>query len=299
MPPVREVYTEEDIPALAASGKTLLAVIGDPVAHSLSPQMHEAAIRTMCAEGAPLESWRYVRLRVPPEDLPRLLPKLHAAGFTGLNLTIPHKIRALSLIEKIDPAARLMGAVNTLRRTPTGYCGYNTDGYGLEKAVEQELGQKLEANTIILLGAGGAAQAIAVHCLQAGCARLWIANRSPERLETLLKHLRQLPEGSRVSGFLAGERLPENLPRKGLLINATSLGLHADDPLPFPAEALHDLAVYDTTYARAPSALARVCAAQNRPYADGRAMLAWQGARALEIWTQRPVPTEAMYRVLF
>lgn len=301
IPDHREVYTVEAIEMLGKAPGTKLAVLGDPISHSLSPRMHMAALEVMNAAGAGLENWQYLRLRVPPELLGLTLPRLHAAGFLGLNLTIPHKTRAVSLIERLDPTARLMGAVNTLRRTSTGYEGFNTDGYGLEQAVREELGQELAGAEIVLLGAGGAARAIAVHCLLAGCAALWIGNRTADRLNELISHLRTLPQRppqQKLRGFLLHDPRPSDLPEQGILINATSLGLSPDDPAPVPPDFLGNLAVYDSTYAKAPNQLAALCNRRRQPYADGRAMLAWQGARSLELWTSRPVPTKVMRQAL-
>src|SRR5690606_2205368 len=132
----------------------------------------------------------YFRFDVPPEELPEALQKLHARGFHGLNLTVPHKILAVSEVVAIDEGARPVGAVNTLRRTAEGWHGFNTDGYGLAAAVRATLGLDLTGRHVILLGAGGAARGAAVECLQRQCTSLWIANRTAENLETLLSALR-------------------------------------------------------------------------------------------------------------
>jgi shikimate dehydrogenase len=274
-----------------------LAVLGFPIRHSISPQLHHAALAVMTASGHPeLSHLRYYRFEVDPADLPATLPRLHAAGFLGLNLTIPHKVLATRLVTRIDPSAAPMGAVNTLRRTTTGYEGYNTDGYGLSTAVREELGRSLRGSHVVLLGAGGAARAAAVQALQEGCASLWIGNRSRDRLDELLGLLAPLsPATGGLYGF-SFDSPPSPLPPDALVVNCTSAGMSGDaslamDPALFPGSP----ACYDMVYKPAETpwlARARAC---GLPAANGLSMLVHQAARALEIWTGLPVPAAPMH----
>jgi len=285
---------------------TSLAVLGHPIAHSLSPQMHNGALAVLAKEEPRLADWRYYAFDVPPEDLPRALPLLRECGFLGLNLTVPHKVLALSHVAEIDPPAQAIGAVNTLRRLdkPEGrttseegaklgsaWQGFNTDGYGLAAAVREILGLDLGGHPVVLLGAGGAARGAAVECLAQGCASLWIANRTAANLEKLLSELAPLAaakggsEKTRLHGF-SPEQVTSDLPENALVINATSAGLRKGDPMPIELAALpRPAGVYDMIYNPAETPLLRRASEAGIPHANGLSMLVHQGAKALEIWS--------------
>lgn len=298
------IYTLADLNHWPLAG-TSLAVLGHPIQHSLSPPMHNAALARMNQSDPRFASWRYVRFDIAPDDLPVALEKLHACGFLGLNLTVPHKIIAFDRVDALDPAARPIGAVNTLRRTATGWHGYNTDGYGLATAIRENLGVDLAGTHVILLGAGGAARGAAVECLLRGCASLWIANRTRATLDALLDQLAPLANGIPLHGFdpaslgahgCAGEPRP---PAGALVINATSAGLKPTDPLPLDLASLMDSArpagVYDMIYNPPETPLLAQARALGLPAANGLSMLVHQGARALQIWTEAAVPVTAMH----
>ncbi|MEO7598509.1 MAG: shikimate dehydrogenase, partial [Opitutus sp.] len=161
---------------------TALAVLGQPINHSISPALHHAALAKMAERDPRFTAWKYFRFEIAPRDLPKALALLHDKQFRGLNLTVPHKVLAVDHLAGIDPAASEIGAVNTLRWTERGWFGHNTDGYGLATGLSEELDLSLSGSSIILLGAGGAARGAAVECLRQQCASLWIANRTPENL---------------------------------------------------------------------------------------------------------------------
>ncbi len=295
--------TLEDLADFHHDG-TALAVLGHPVAHSVSPQMHRAALLAMAQTHHCFADWDYFKLDVPPERLPEALPLLWDKGFLGLNLTIPHKVQAVGLVKEIDPEAEAMGAVNTLKRLPDGgYAGYNSDGYGIEMALKRSFGAEIEGADILLLGAGGAARATAFHCLFRGCRSLTIGNRNPERLGELLQLLHEHDFADRINGFeLDGspfneDSLPSSFatrPSPLLIINATSLGLKEDDPAPIDLTPFQGAAkVYDMTYG-VDNALAKQARELGIPYADGLSMLVWQGVRSLEIWSESAVPAQPM-----
>lgn len=270
------------------------AVIGKPIAHSLSPKMHNAAL---AAAPAPLPERRYFRFEIAPEDLPAALPLFFEKNFLGLNLTIPHKVAVLPLLKSISAEAEIIGAANTLVRDDAsgGWHGENTDGRGFARAVKQTLGRDLAGTPLVLLGAGGAARAIAATALAAGCASLSVVNRTRERAENLIADL------EKHFGKTAAEKIvlnPEKIPENALIANATALGLKPDDPSPLPPEALRPgMAVYDTTYGNHTSALVAAARERGLPAADGRAMLAWQGALAFELWNGVPA-TDAVSAML-
>jgi shikimate dehydrogenase len=264
---------------------TALAVLGHPIKHSLSPLMHNAALAELARSNARFADWKYFRFDVPPDDLPKALQELHARGFHGINLTVPHKILAVQEVATIDAAAQPVGAVNTLRRTAEGWAGFNTDGYGMAEAVREGLGLELTGRPVVLLGAGGAARGAAVECLQRHCASLWIANRTADNLAKLLAQLQPIADGVPIHGF-APDHIPTELPTGALIINATSAGLHPDDPVPIDLARLPKPAgVFDMIYNPPLTPLLAAAEQLALPHANGMAMLVHQGAKALEIWS--------------
>ena len=289
-----DVLTLADLDGWSHAG-TALAVLGHPIKHSVSPAMHNAALADMAARDARFAAWKYFRFDVPPEQLPQALSKLHAAGFHGLNLTVPHKVLACELVAETDPAAQAIGAVNTLLRTATGWKGFNTDGYGLAAALKADLGLDLAGAHVVLLGAGGAARGAAVECLRQKCASLRIANRTRANLDALLATLRPLAAGIPLEGFDPAEP-PAAIPAEAIVINATSAGLKPDEPAPIALRRLAPGAsVFDMIYNPPQTALLRDAAALGLPHANGLSMLVHQGARALEIWTGATVPAGVMH----
>ena len=287
------VLTLDDLETWSAP-LTPLAVLGHPIKHSISPAMHNAALAEMARKDPRFAQWQYVRFDVPPEKLPAALERLHAQGFFGLNLTVPHKVLACACVASIDPAAQPIGAVNTLRREGNGWKGFNTDGYGLAMAVRETLGAELGGSDILLLGAGGAARGAAVECLQRKCRSLWIANRTADNLNRLIADLRPVTGGIALHGF--NPAAPSaHLPAGTLVINATSAGLRPEDPLPIDLRALPQPAgVYDMIYNPAETPLLALARGLQLPAANGLSMLIHQGVRALEIWSGADVPVEAM-----
>ena len=288
-------YCLDDLEHLEFPGVPL-AVVGQPVAHSVSPAMHCAALHKLEVEHPEFKNWAYYRFEIAPDELSRALPLFHQKQFRGLNLTVPHKVIALDLVRDVSSDARLMGAVNTLVWEDGGYLGHNTDGYGLKSALKMNLGITLRGSHVILLGAGGAARAAAVQCLLEGCERLYVANRSAERLKGLLSVLGELPGEAvkRVEIFdLSG--LPAELPKEGVLVNATSLGLKEDDPLPLNTTDLPiGWKVYDMIYNPPQTKLLKQISERGMAGANGLSMLVYQGARSLEIWSEQTVDAGVM-----
>jgi shikimate dehydrogenase len=291
--PDNAVLTLDRLPLWSHPG-TALAVLGHPIDHSVSPAMHNAALAAMARTQPDFSAWKYFRFDVPPAQLSEALSRLHAAGFQGLNLTVPHKVLAFDLIQEIDPDAVAIGAVNTLRRTAHGWRGFNTDGHGLATALRTDLAVELAGANIVLLGAGGAARGAAVECLRRQCASLWIANRTRANLDSLLAALQPLAGTTRLQGF-DPTKVPADIPTGALVINATSAGLKPGDPAPIELLRLPDrLKVYDMIYNPPQTPLLRAAAARGLPTANGLSMLVHQGARSLEIWTGATVPASVM-----
>jgi shikimate dehydrogenase len=289
------VFTLRDLDSWHFDG-TALAVLGHPIAHSVSPAMHNAALAVLAHADAGFANWRYFKFDVEPSDLAGALPRFHACGFAGLNLTIPHKVLAVDLVKRIDPPAAEAGAVNTLRRLADGFEGFNTDGHGISRAVAETLATSLAGSAIVLLGAGGAARGAAVTCLHEGCRELWIGNRTRANLDVLLRMLAPLATrtGVRVQGFDLAHP-PSGLPGDAVVINATSAGLKPGDPAPIDLAALPGRPrVYDMIYNTPQTTLLRDAAARGLRASGGVSMLVHQGARALELWTGRLIPVQVM-----
>jgi len=290
--PADSVLSLRDLESWSRPG-TSLAVLGHPIKHSISPAMHNAALSELAQREPRFADWQYVRFEIHPTDLPPALELLHAKRFRGVNLTVPHKIIAFDRVKSVDPAAQPVGAVNTLLWEQDGWRGFNTDGYGLAAAVRESLHLDLAGADILLLGAGGAARGAAVECLQRGCASLWIANRTAENLDALLRTLAPVAGAIPVHGF-APTQLPASLPRGTLVINATSAGLRFSDPLPIDFNQVpKPRAVFDMIYNPPETPLLKIAQAAGVPTANGLSMLVHQGARALEIWTGVPAAQTA------
>lgn len=281
------VFTLSDLESWSRPGVSL-AVLGHPIGHSISPPMHNAALTELARSAPDFAHWEYFRFDIAPADLPRALELFHARKFLGLNLTVPHKVLAFDRIATVTEAARPIGAVNTLLWTERGWAGHNTDGYGFATALRQDLGHNLTGTPIILLGAGGAARSAAVECLQRRCASLSIGNRTRENLDALLAVLAPLARGVPLRGF-APATPPADLPAGAVVVNATSAGLHADDPAPIDLQQLpRPASVTDMIYNPPQTPLLRAAAKLGLPHANGLSMLVHQGAKALEIWSGVP-----------
>ncbi|MEO6873991.1 MAG: shikimate dehydrogenase [Opitutaceae bacterium] len=281
------VLTLRDLETWSRPGVSL-AVIGQPIGHSISPAMHNAALTELARTLPDFVAWKYFRFEIAPADLSRALELFHAKKFRGLNLTVPHKVLAFDLVATVAETARPVGAVNTLLWTERGWRGNNTDGYGIATALRQDLACDLAGTHVILLGAGGAARSAAVECLQRRCASLSIANRTRDKLDALLALLAPLAGHVPLRGFSPANP-PADLPAGAIVINATSAGLRSDDPLPIDLQRLpRPASVSDMIYNPPQTPLLRAATQLGLPHANGLSMLVHQGAKALEIWSNIP-----------
>ncbi len=269
-----------------------LAVIGDPVAHSLSPEMHNPAIRALGVEA------QYVRLHSRPDEFAAALPKLSALGFLGCNCTIPHKFMALEAVDEVHPAARRIGAVNTLIFRPDGTIyGRNSDAPGFLRTVREEFGREVCDLRILVTGAGGGAgAAVATVCAMEGCRALMLTNRTPEKAEQTAAGLADLPGGpvTRVVPFTP-EAMADVLPQVDLIVNCTSLGMKSGDPEVVPHGLLEPRhLVFDMVYQPLIPPLVAAARAAGARSVNGIPMLLWQGVYSFEWWFGAEAPVEAM-----
>jgi shikimate dehydrogenase len=275
-----------------------LGVFGDPVAHSLSPQMQNAALRALEI------NMQYARFRIRANELRSALRCIREFDFVGINLTVPHKIAALTQIDVADESASRCGAVNTLRLDENNLIGANTDAEGFSRAIRSEFSIDLRDLRVMILGAaGGTGHAIASQCALENCERLVLVNRTPAKTAPLVDRLRHFFAGPRVLGPVArleSVRWDESAVRAqladiDLIVNATPLGMNSSDPAPIPARLLapHHI-VFDCVYRPSKTALLRAADEAGARGANGLSMLLHQGALSFSIWFNREAPIEAM-----
>ena len=287
------------------------AVLGHPIRHSASPAMQNAALAALGLD------WRYLAFEVDPDDLRPAIEGAKAMKFIGLNLTVPHKLLAMDLVDVLDETAKQWGAVNTIRfeaQTSTGTWrplrefknsiprkirahGFNTDADAITRSLEEDLGLKLTGARVLLLGAGGAGRVAALKLADDGVRELVLVNRTRSKAEAMAAEIRRrFPRVKLTVGY----------PKDGamafdLLLNATSLGLKPGDGSPlderkFPLRRAR--CVYDMIYRPAETALLKSAKSAGCRTANGLGMLLHQGARALEIWTGKPAPVAVMRSAL-
>lgn len=259
----------------------VFGLIGNPVGHSVSPAMHEAAYAELGMDA------RYVTFEPGPAALETAIEGAEALGIAGLNVTIPFKQVARDFVEP-DPVATRIGAVNTIDFGDDHPVGYNTDAEGARRALVRH-DVSLDGATVVIVGAGGAGRAIAFMAADAG-ATVHVANRTVQTAEELAKDVGGTGHSLDDLAELVGDA--------DVLINATSVGMD-EDVSPVPADALHaDLAVMDAVYSPIETTLLRDAEQAGARTIDGAWMLVYQGVEAFERWTDREAPVDAMNRAV-
>ncbi|MEN1727702.1 MAG: shikimate dehydrogenase [Pseudomonadota bacterium] len=267
----------------------LLAVLGDPVEHSLSPRIHSAFGQQF---GLSVD---YRKIQTTPEQLVDRLKQLSDAGAQGVNLTVPLKGTGIRLCQYIDGPARRARAVNTLHWQDNGWSGHNTDGPGLRMDLER-LGVTVADRRVLILGAGGATAGILGPLLDADPAAVLLLNRTPERAEEMAERFAHLGPIA-GAGLEAADRDPR-MADFDLLIQATSAGHDSQLPLLRRNWLKREASIYDLNYGPAHNALLRWATAFDLPCHDGLGMLVGQAALAFEIWTgQRPALEPVLERL--
>jgi shikimate dehydrogenase len=312
-------------PAINAATRCC-AVYGFPIRHSASPAMHNAAFAALGL------NWRYLAFEVRPDDLHAAIAGAKAMQFSGLNLTVPHKLLALEMVDALDESARTWGAVNTIRfegrddngawlplhqfgvpsrqlrdgqtqpaKPPEGGTpneirsqGFNTDSDGVARSLREDLALELGGAKVLLLGTGGAGQVAALRLAVENVSELFLIDFVSAKAEAVAQEIRKRhPQVKVVVGFPQGP--------VDLLLNATPLGLKPGDPLPLDEKQFslrQARAVYDMIYNPAETALLKAAKAAGCRTANGLGMLLHQGAKAFEIWTGKTAPIDVMRRAL-
>ena len=280
---------------------------GHPIKHSASPAMQNAGLAALGL------NWRYLACEVHPDDLRAAIEGAKAMNFIGLNLTVPHKLLAVDMVDALDESARVWGAVNTIRfegrdepgawrplrefaeiPRETRSHGFNTDAEAITRALRDDLGLELSGAKVLLLGAGGAGRTAALRLASERVSELYLVNRTRGKAEAIANEIRDRHPGMKLTlGYPAGP--------VDLALNATSLGLKPSDPSPVDEEqfALRQAgAVYDMIYRPAETAFLKAAKIAGRRTANGLGMLLYQGAKALELWTGQTAPVDLMRRAL-
>jgi shikimate dehydrogenase len=271
------------------SGKTsVCAIIGDPVEHSLSPAIHNAAFKELKLNLV------YVAFTVTKNELKEAISGAKTLGFRGLNVTMPHKNAVMKYLDETDSMAKSIGAVNTVLNDGGRLAGFNTDGIGAMRALKEN-GVSLDGKKLLLLGAGGAAKAIAFQAAQE-VEKLVVLNRTSKKAEKLAEALRK-KFGKKVRGIeFSSAFLKDEIKDADILVNATSVGMHPDvNRSPVPRTLLRpSLFVMDIVYSPLETKLVMDAKAEGAKIVSGLEMLIYQGAASFEIWTNHPAPVEVM-----
>jgi shikimate dehydrogenase len=294
-------------PAINAATRCC-AVYGFPIRHSASPAMHNAAFAALGL------NWRYLAFEVRPDDLRAAIAGARAMQFSGLNLTVPHKLLAMQIVDELDESAKTWGAVNTVRfeaRDTGGQWqplhhfsgpisgevrsqGFNTDSDGVARSLREDLALELGGAKVLLLGTGGAGQVAALRLALENVSELFLIDFVSAKAEAVAQEIRK--RHSRVKVVVGFPQGPVDL-----LLNATPLGLKPGDPPPLDEKQFslrQARAVYDMIYNPAETALLKAAKAAGCRTANGLGMLLHQGAKAFEIWTGQPAPLDVMRRAL-
>jgi shikimate dehydrogenase len=278
------------------TGKTqLLSVIGYPIAHSLSPVMHNAAIAALGVD------YVYVPFAVKPEELATAVAGLRAIGVQGFNVTIPHKQAIMPLLAHVSDLAQAVGAVNTVWWTEDGWSGTNTDVEGFVAPLRAASQDWSQSNAVVL-GNGGAARAVVAGCAQLGFAQVQVVGRNPEKLQDFANSWIDSPISVDLTTHPWAE-LPNLLPQAHLIVNTTPIGMapHSDASPLATADLRHlipNAIAYDLIYTPRPTQFLQDAKAQGAVTIDGLEMLVQQGAVGLKQWLQQAVPVDVMRQSL-
>ena len=282
---------------MEVNGNTAVyGIIGDPVAHTWSPLMQNRALEAMRVSGM------YVPFPVPPAQLGQAVAGMRALGIAGLNVTVPHKTAVMHYLDNLTKVARDIGAVNTIINHDGKLTGDNTDVYGFEMNLKIGGGLEVLPPLVAVIGAGGAARSV-IYALarNIGTKEIVILNRTYARAEKLAQEMTALT-GTRCTPKQAdATNFAHELPPCGLIVNTTSVGMYPDievSPVPDPGVFHEGQVVCDIIYNPPGTMFLRDAALKGAKTIDGLAMLAYQGARSLSLWTGRNAPAEVMLQAL-
>jgi shikimate dehydrogenase len=278
---------------MTITGKTrVCGVIGDPIEHTLSPIMHNAAFEALNLD------YVFLAFKVKPPEVANAVAGMRALNIRGLNVTMPHKSTVMNFLDRIDLSAQIIKSVNTILNKESTLFGFNTDGAGALKAL-RENGVEPKGKKVLLLGAGGAARAIA-YTMAKEADELAVLNRTVKPAKELARLLEKTANKKIAAGSLAPAEIQHNIQDADILINATSVGMKPKlDESPVPPKFLRrNLAVMDIVYNPLETKLAKDAQAAGAKVVSGVEMLIFQGAASFEIWTGKSAPFEVMRKAV-
>ena len=272
------------------NGQTkVVGIIGDPVKHSLSPQMQNVAFKHLNLD------FVYIPFHVKPESVGEAIKGMRALAMVGLNVTVPHKIEVMKYLDEVSPDAKAIGAVNTIFFKDNKCIGDNTDGRGFIRALIEDEGIIIAGKSVVILGAGGSARAIGHSLIKDGVGRLIFCNRTVSKAESIAGSFQSM--GISVAGMGIIDSRDE-IAQADMIINTTSIGMKQGDPLLINPEWIRKRQiVYDIIYSPPETLLLQAAKARGARVMNGLGMLIHQGALAFEIWTGCPAPVEVMRNV--
>jgi shikimate dehydrogenase len=272
------------------SQTVMYGVFGDPVKHSKSPIMMNAAFRQLGLNAA------YAAFHVAPGNLKDAIYGVRALGFRGINITVPHKVEVMKHLEEVDEDARMIGAVNTIVNEGGRLIGYNTDGIGYVRSLKEEAQAEIAGENILVIGAGGAARGICYALAKENPGMIWIANRTAERAVQLAASLEDRCE---IVG-MGFDGIDDIKDKVSIVINTTLAGMHPQiDQIPVDPAWFHSgITVSDIVYNPLETKLLQEAKKRGARIHGGLGMFIYQGAYALEYWTGAPAPVETMCEVV-
>ncbi|HHY77921.1 MAG TPA: shikimate dehydrogenase [Clostridiales bacterium] len=268
-----------------------VGLLGYPLGHSVSPIMQNAAFKSRNINNI------YIALEVKPQDLETVVKAIPKMNFAGFNVTIPYKIEIMKYLDEIDDLAQFIGAVNTVVIKDGKMKGYNTDGIGFMRSLEEELGVKPEGKNIFILGSGGASRAISMTLAMNKVGKMYICNRTFEKAESLVADINERFGQISQAVPMEKEKMAEAISEADILINTTSVGTYPNvDEMPIDKDLLHgSLAVCDIVYNPRKTKLLLEAEKLGCRSMSGLGMLIFQGAEAFEIWTGVEAPANTMF----
>ncbi len=274
----------------------IVGVFGYPIAHTLSPLFQNDAFKELGLD------FVYLPFLIKPQDLKKAVEAIKALNMVGVNVTIPHKKTVLSYLDELSPEARKIGAVNTIHHCQGRLIGYNTDGEGFINSLREEGKFEPKGKNVYLLGAGGAAYGISHSLIKAGIKSLTLTNRTKEKGELLLNHLKRVFPRKCPLRFIEFHQRnsPTLLKKIDLLVNATSVGMDANDSFLINPEIFSNkIFIYDIVYNKnKKTKLMEAARKRKLPCLGGEEMLIYQGAVSFEIWTKRKAPIKIMKKAI-
>jgi shikimate dehydrogenase len=277
------------------SGSTkIVGIFGDPISHTLSPKMHNAAFQALKLD------YVYLPFHVIPKNLAKAIKSLPDLGIKGVNVTIPHKEKILDYLDELDRDAQAIGAVNTVVVQGEILKGYNTDGKGFIRSLLDE-NVHVQGKKALLVGAGGSARAVGMQLALEGISTLFITNRTSEKAERLAQDIRGRTSLSRVQTIVHREtELKHYLDQVDIIINSTSVGMSSQEDVPMDLTGLSpNQVVCDLIYKPPKTKFLLMAESLGAKAINGLGMLVHQGALAFQLWTQTSPPIEIMKSALF